>query len=52
MEDAIPLYNTLGGRPTTREWNFGHCWDILKDSLFVDYTPDAEKRDRIRQAES
>ena len=34
------------------EWNLVHCWDILKNSPFVDYTPDAEKRDRVSQVES
>ena len=52
MKDAILLYNTLGGRPVSTEWKFAHCLDILKDSPFINYTSDAEKRDMIWQAES
>ena len=52
MEDDIPLYNALARRPATRGWKIGHCWDILKDSPFMDYTPDSAKRDRVRQVKS
>ena len=52
MEDAILLYNALGGRPETTEWKFGHCWEVLKDIPMVDYTPDEERRDMILRVES
>ena len=46
------LYNALGGKPETTEWKFGHCWDMLKDSPFVDYTPNEERKDMIRRVET
>ena len=50
-ERCHPTVQRSWGEPVTTEWKFAHCWNILKDSPFIDYTPDVEKRDRIRQAE-